>query len=191
MAHGQDGVQLQGTSQVFTMSLTAEHCQQREYPTTASLAGLSVQCTATSTFATPQCVHKTIPQLVKNLVRVIGWGAFFFSCCLELLDGKDSELHSCTSVSVWIYLSLSVSGINHSVFTFLFPTFYINIFRFFCFFFLNFNFSILLYNGQNTAIQISPSQGTVRIQRLRHIQGSTEWTGNSYEYTFKLLKYLL
>lgn len=94
------------------------------------------------------------------------------------------------SVFGFIYLCLFLVSITvYLLFYFLLFT---SIFSgFFVFFFLNFNFSILLYNGQNTAIQISPSQGTVRIQRLRHIQGSTEWTGNSYEYTFKLLKYLL
>lgn len=33
MAHSQDRVQLQETSQVFTISLTAEHCQQRDQDT--------------------------------------------------------------------------------------------------------------------------------------------------------------
>lgn len=87
-----------------------------------NLTGLSVQCTATRTFGTPQCVHKTIPQQIKNLVRVAGWSFFllffFFFCCLKLLHGKDSELYSCTSVNVWIHLSLSLSDIDHSVFTF-------------------------------------------------------------------------
>lgn len=94
MAHSQDRVQLQRTPPLFTVSFTAEHFASTEIRTqeniiaTMSLAGLSVQCTATVTFAAHQCLHKTIPQQVKNLVRFTGWGFFaqfllFFSVTLN------------------------------------------------------------------------------------------------------------
>lgn len=94
MAHSRDRVQLQRTSPLFTVSFTAEHFASTEIRTqeniiaTMSLAGLSVQCTATITFAAHQCLHKTIPQQVKNLVRFTGWGFFaqfllFFSVTLN------------------------------------------------------------------------------------------------------------
>lgn len=96
-----------------------------------------VLCTATSTFATPQSVHRTIPQQVKNPVRLTGWGVFcllffFFSCCLKLLDGKDSKLYSCTSVSVWIHLSFSVA-VYWSQCIYFFPSYFLH--QYFCFFF--------------------------------------------------------
>lgn len=64
----------------------AQRSDTGEIRTTVSLTGLSVQCTATITFATPLWVHKTIPQQIKNLVRVAGWSffAFFFFFSIAL-----------------------------------------------------------------------------------------------------------
>lgn len=104
--------------------LLAETSTQKNITTAISLAGLIVWCIATMSFVIHQHLYKAITRQIKNLVRFRGFFAclFFFCCLCNFLMVKTMNIFP-VHLSVFVFLSLSVSDIDRNILTFSLSTF--------------------------------------------------------------------